>query len=173
VRELGARDALQGARHHRHQRQDHHDRADRRTCRAAGKVTAVAGNISPAALSALMTCLDAGKLPDIWVLELSSFQLETTASLAADAAAVLNVSDDHLDRYAGLDDYADQGAHLFRRRGPRVLNRQDASVMRHGACRPRVWSASASMRRPAARISASARVAVNLAGTGRSPACCP
>ncbi|MBV6408962.1 MAG: UDP-N-acetylmuramoylalanine--D-glutamate ligase [Rhodocyclaceae bacterium] len=98
-------------------------------CRAAGRVTAVAGNIGPAALSALMTCLDAGKLPDVWVLELSSFQLETTASLAADAAAVLNVSDDHLDRYAGLDDYAAAKARIFAGGGVQVLNRQDARVM--------------------------------------------
>ena len=98
-------------------------------CRAAGKVTAVAGNISPAALSALMICLDAGKLPDVWVLELSSFQLETTESLAADAAAVLNVSDDHRDRYAGLDDYAAAKARIFEGDGVQVLNRQDARVM--------------------------------------------
>jgi UDP-N-acetylmuramoylalanine--D-glutamate ligase len=98
-------------------------------CRAAGKVTAVAGNISPAALSALMTCLDAGKLPEVWVLELSSFQLETMASLAADAAAVLNLSDDHLDRYAGLDDYAAAKARIFAGGGAQVLNRQDARVL--------------------------------------------
>lgn len=98
-------------------------------CRAAGKVTAVAGNIGPAALAALMTCLDAGKLPDIWVLELSSFQLETTLSLAAEAAAVLNVSSDHLDRYAGLDDYAAAKARIFAGGGTQVLNRQDARVM--------------------------------------------
>ncbi len=98
-------------------------------CRAAGKVTAVAGNIGPAALSALMTCLDAGKLPEVWVLELSSFQLETTVSLAADAAAVLNVSDDHMDRYTGLDDYASAKARIFEGSGAQVLNRQDARVM--------------------------------------------
>ena len=98
-------------------------------CRAAGKVTAVAGNISPAALSALMTCLDAGKLPEVWVLELSSFQLETTVSLAAEAAAVLNVSDDHLDRYAGLHEYAAAKARIFAGGGAQVLNRQDARAM--------------------------------------------
>ena len=98
-------------------------------CRAAGRVTAVAGNIGPAALAALMTCLDAGKLPEVWVLELSSFQLETTVSLAVDAAAVLNVSDDHLDRYAGLDDYAAAKARIFAGGGAQVLNRQDARVL--------------------------------------------
>ncbi|MCZ2175145.1 MAG: UDP-N-acetylmuramoyl-L-alanine--D-glutamate ligase [Burkholderiales bacterium] len=98
-------------------------------CRAAGRVTAVAGNIGPAALSALMTCLDAGKLPEVWVLELSSFQLETTVSLAADAATVLNVSEDHFDRYAGLDDYAAAKARIFAGGGAQVLNRQDARAM--------------------------------------------
>ena len=44
--------------------------------------------------------------PQVWVLELSSFQLETTHSLNADAATVLNVSEDHLDRYTGMADYA-------------------------------------------------------------------
>ena len=98
-------------------------------CRAAGKATAVAGNISPAALSALMDSLDAGRLPEVWVLELSSFQLETTVSLEADAAAVLNVSDDHMDRYAGLDDYAAAKARIFEGGGVQVLNRQDPRVM--------------------------------------------
>lgn len=98
-------------------------------CRAAGKVTAVAGNISPAALSGLMACMDSGKLPDIWVLELSSFQLETTVCLEPDAATVLNLSDDHLDRYAGMDDYAAAKARIFAGSGVQVLNRQDARVM--------------------------------------------
>ena len=99
-------------------------------CRAAGKVTGVAGNISPAALTALMACQDAGKLPEVWVLELSSFQLETLATLDADAATVLNVSDDHLDRYAGLDDYAAAKARIFAGGGVQVLNRQDPRVKR-------------------------------------------
>jgi UDP-N-acetylmuramoylalanine--D-glutamate ligase len=47
-------------------------------CRAAGRRTAVAGNIGPAALDALMVAIDGNALPEIWVLELSSFQLETT-----------------------------------------------------------------------------------------------
>jgi len=97
-------------------------------CRAAGKRTAVAGNISPAALSALMACLDANNLPEIWVLELSSFQLETTQHLNADAATVLNVTDDHMDRYDSLDEYAVAKARVFAGSGAQVLNRQDARV---------------------------------------------
>lgn len=94
-------------------------------CRAAGRRTAVAGNISPAALDALMTAIDSGELPTVWVLELSSFQLETTHTLAADAATVLNVSEDHLDRYSGLDDYAAAKERVFQGRGVMVLNRDD------------------------------------------------
>jgi UDP-N-acetylmuramoylalanine--D-glutamate ligase len=99
-------------------------------CRATGKAAGVAGNISPAALTALMACQDAGTLPEVWVLELSSFQLETLATLDADAATVLNISDDHLDRYAGLDDYAAAKAKVFAGDGVQVLNRQDARVAR-------------------------------------------
>jgi UDP-N-acetylmuramoylalanine--D-glutamate ligase len=94
-------------------------------CRAAGLDVAVAGNISPAVLDALMARLDAGKLPEVWVLELSSFQLETTSSLRADAAAMLNLTEDHLDRYAGMSDYAKAKARVFAGDGVQVLNRGD------------------------------------------------
>lgn len=99
-------------------------------CRAAGRDTELAGNISPAALDALMNRLDSGKLPEIWVLELSSFQLETLDTLYADVAAVLNISDDHLDRYIDLDEYASVKARIFDGDGVQVLNRQDARVKR-------------------------------------------
>jgi UDP-N-acetylmuramoylalanine--D-glutamate ligase len=62
----------------------------------------------------------------VWVLELSSFQLETTCTLDADAAVVLNVTEDHLDRYAGsMDAYAAAKARIFRGDGVQVLNRDD------------------------------------------------
>lgn len=79
----------------------------------AGWDVEVAGNIGPAVLDALMRREDAGKMPEAWVLELSSFQLETTESLGLDAAAVLNVSEDHLDRYAGMQEYAAAKARIF------------------------------------------------------------
>ena len=94
--------------------------------RAAGSDCEVAGNIGPAVLDALMRREDSGKTPDLWVLELSSFQLETTASLAANAATVLNISEDHLDRYRGVDAYAAAKARIFARGGVQVLNRDDA-----------------------------------------------
>lgn len=97
-------------------------------CRAAGLDAAVAGNISPSALTELMDRLSAGRLPDVWVLELSSFQLETTHSLCPDAATVLNVTDDHLDRHGTLAAYAEIKSRVFRGEGVQVLNRDDASV---------------------------------------------
>lgn len=97
--------------------------------RATGLDGVVAGNISPAALDVLMARLDAGQaLPQVWVLELSSFQLETGPALEAVSATVLNVTDDHLDRYAGLDDYAATKAAVFQGAGVQVLNREDARV---------------------------------------------
>jgi UDP-N-acetylmuramoylalanine--D-glutamate ligase len=97
--------------------------------RSTGMRVGVAGNISPAALTALMDAEDAGTLPDVWVLELSSFQLETTETLAPAAATVLNISDDHLDRYAGLADYAAAKARIFQGAGWQVLNRDDGRVL--------------------------------------------
>jgi UDP-N-acetylmuramoylalanine--D-glutamate ligase len=97
-------------------------------CRAAGLETAVAGNIGPAALDEWLRRADEKRPAQAWVLELSSFQLETVHSLAPDAASVLNISDDHLDRYTGLDDYAAAKARIFDGAAAQVLNRQDARV---------------------------------------------
>ena len=93
--------------------------------KAAGADCEVAGNIGPAVLDALMRREDAGRAPGLWVLELSSFQLETTHSLAADAATVLNISEDHLDRYRSVGDYANAKARIFAGAGTQVLNRSD------------------------------------------------
>jgi UDP-N-acetylmuramoylalanine--D-glutamate ligase len=97
--------------------------------RAAGIECEVAGNIGPAALDALMK---RRAPPAAWVLELSSFQLETTWSLEPDAAAVLNLSEDHLDRYAGMEDYAAAKARIFMGEGAQVLNRDDARSISMG-----------------------------------------
>lgn len=93
--------------------------------RAAGRDAVVGGNISPAALDVLMARLDAGRLPEVWVLELSSFQLETTRMLRADAAAVLNLTDDHLDRHGSMAGYAQAKAAIFEGGAVQVLNRDD------------------------------------------------
>jgi len=89
-------------------------------CQAAGLNTVVVGNIGLPVLDALGM-----EEPDIYVLELSSFQLETTTSLQADAATVLNVTEDHLDRYPGMADYAAAKARIFHGHGMQVLNRED------------------------------------------------
>ncbi|HEY1995464.1 UDP-N-acetylmuramoyl-L-alanine--D-glutamate ligase [Paraburkholderia sp.] len=98
-------------------------------CERAGKKVAVAGNISPAALDKLTEAIDNTALPDVWVLELSSFQLETAHSFAPDAAVVLNITQDHLDWHGGLDAYAAAKGRIFAAQTVRVLNREDARVM--------------------------------------------
>ena len=90
--------------------------------RAGGVDCEVAGNISPPALDALMK---RSTPPAAWVLELSSYQLETTWSLAPAAAAMLNLTEDHFDRYTGLDDYGAAKARIFLGAGVQVLNRDD------------------------------------------------
>jgi len=102
----------------------------------AADVPAIAcGNISPSALNALMDALDAGNVPQVWVVELSSFQLETTFHLKADAATVLNVSEDHLDRYDGsLANYAAAKSRVFQGKGAMILNRDDDWSMANGRC---------------------------------------
>jgi len=85
----------------------------------------VAGNIGPPVLQAFQTRLASGKLPRAWVLELSSYQLETTWSLEPAAAAMLNLTEDHLDRYTSLDEYGAAKARIFAGAGAQVLNRDD------------------------------------------------
>jgi len=102
-------------------------------CERAGKKVAVAGNISPAALEKLISCLDTSDqiedMPDIWVLELSSFQLVYTYSLNAAAATVLNLSQDHLDWHGDMQSYAAAKANIFGKDSVCILNRDDALVM--------------------------------------------
>lgn len=101
-------------------------------CERAGLSTRVAGNISPAALDVLREALDADDLPQAWVLELSSFQLHTTFSLNADAATVLNLTQDHLDWHGDMAAYAADKARIFGADTVRILNRDDAHVMKLG-----------------------------------------
>lgn len=98
-------------------------------CERAGKKVAVAGNISPSMLDRLMDAIDGATLPEIWVLELSSFQLETSHTFAPDAAAVLNITQDHLDWHGGLDAYARAKGRIFGPGTVRVLNRDDECTM--------------------------------------------
>ncbi|MBE0434267.1 MAG: UDP-N-acetylmuramoyl-L-alanine--D-glutamate ligase [Methylomicrobium sp.] len=89
----------------------------------AGKKAAVGGNLGTPALDLLA--------PDIelYILELSSFQLERTEILNASAATVLNISPDHLDRYNNVTEYAREKQKIFRGTGAMVLNADDPLVI--------------------------------------------
>jgi UDP-N-acetylmuramoylalanine--D-glutamate ligase len=103
-------------------------------CERAGKSAAVAGNISPAALDKLMSCLDAADglhdLPEIWVLELSSFQLHFTYSLNPRAATILNLSQDHLDWHGDMQAYAAAKSAIFGPSSICVVNRDEFELNR-------------------------------------------
>ncbi|OXI47853.1 UDP-N-acetylmuramoyl-L-alanine--D-glutamate ligase [Burkholderia aenigmatica] len=99
-------------------------------CQRSGKKVAVAGNISPAMLDRLAGAIDETALPDVWVLELSSFQLEIARTFAPDAAAILNITQDHLDWHGSFDAYAQAKGRIFGATTTRVLNRDDAAVMK-------------------------------------------
>ena len=98
-------------------------------CQRAGLAAVVAGNISPAALDVLRAALARDALPQAWILELSSFQLHSTFSLEADAATVLNITQDHLDWHGDMAAYAFDKSRIFGAGTVRVLNRDDAGVM--------------------------------------------
>ncbi|MBS0392557.1 MAG: UDP-N-acetylmuramoyl-L-alanine--D-glutamate ligase [Proteobacteria bacterium] len=95
----------------------------------AGKRVAVAGNIGPTLLDTLAERLDAHDLPEVWVLELSSFQLDGVTDFEPTAAAVLNVTQDHLDWHGSLQAYAQAKARIFGTSGLMILNREDPAVM--------------------------------------------
>lgn len=100
----------------------------RQLVQASGLSALSAGNISPAALTALGRALDGNALPDVWVLELSSFQLETLSSLQPDAAVVLNVTQDHLDWHGDMQAYAKAKSRILQSARVAVVNRDDALV---------------------------------------------
>lgn len=96
---------------------------------ASGFTTLVAGNIGVPVLQSYIQIMQTGNIPQIIVLELSSFQLETTYSLNLVAATVLNISEDHLDRYRDLLEYAYAKSHIFNNCNTQVLNISDLLVM--------------------------------------------
>ena len=91
---------------------------------AAGRRVLAGGNLGEPALDLL-----AQPKPDLYVLELSSFQLETTSSLVLSAAVVLNVSADHLDRYPSVEAYARAKGRIFAKASTVVLNADDPWVL--------------------------------------------
>lgn len=94
-----------------------------RMAEKAGRAARVGGNLGTPALDLLKEAE-----PELYVLELSSFQLEITDSLKCVSATVLNISPDHMDRYADLDDYAAAKARIFAHCRTAVLNRDDPMV---------------------------------------------
>ena len=110
-------------------------------CRGAGLETLVAGNIGLPVLDALLA-IERGRQPwpAVIVLELSSFQLETTANLRPDAAVVLNLSEDHLDRHGTMQAYAAAKARIFEGAGVQIVNRDDPLSKRMARAGTPVWS---------------------------------
>ncbi|MDH5370147.1 MAG: UDP-N-acetylmuramoyl-L-alanine--D-glutamate ligase [Gammaproteobacteria bacterium] len=92
--------------------------------KTAGLDVRVGGNIGVPALDLLYE-----PRPDLYVLELSSFQLETTDNLNACAAAILNISEDHMDRYHDLNDYTAAKAKVYYGTGTLIVNLDDERVM--------------------------------------------
>ncbi|RMG28689.1 MAG: UDP-N-acetylmuramoyl-L-alanine--D-glutamate ligase [Gammaproteobacteria bacterium] len=92
--------------------------------REAGLEARAGGNLGTPALELLD-----GREPDLYVLELSSFQLEAVETLQARVAAILNLSADHLDRYSGMPQYRAAKARIFRHAEVQVANRDDPAVM--------------------------------------------
>ncbi|MBE7366126.1 UDP-N-acetylmuramoyl-L-alanine--D-glutamate ligase [Ramlibacter pallidus] len=94
------------------------------------KTVAVAGNIGPTLLETLASKREANALPQVWVLELSSFQLDGITGFHPTAATVLNISQDHLDWHGTMEAYAGAKARIFGDTGVMVLNREDPAVMK-------------------------------------------
>lgn len=92
--------------------------------KAADLDARVGGNIGVPALELLHE-----PRPDLYILELSSFQLETTESLNACAAAILNISEDHMDRYYDLNDYTAAKAKVYYGTGSLIVNLDDEAVL--------------------------------------------
>ncbi|MRD47589.1 UDP-N-acetylmuramoyl-L-alanine--D-glutamate ligase [Caenimonas koreensis DSM 17982] len=95
----------------------------------SGRSVAVAGNIGPTLLDTLAQKIDADALPQVWVIELSSFQLETPGEFEPTAATVLNITQDHLDWHGSMKAYAAAKQRVFGKSTLMILNREDAMVM--------------------------------------------
>jgi UDP-N-acetylmuramoylalanine--D-glutamate ligase len=102
----------------------------RHMAHACGWRAVAAGNIAPPVLQALadMVIKPREQWPEVWVLELSSFQLHYTQSLKPRAAVVLNISQDHLDWHASFDEYVADKARIFTQAELCLVNRDDSAV---------------------------------------------
>lgn len=99
----------------------------------AGKTVAVAGNIGPTLLDTLAASMVAQTLPEVWVLELSSFQLDELEGFMPTMGTVLNLTQDHLDWHGSMQAYGAAKARIFGAHTidalPMLLNRDDLEVM--------------------------------------------
>ncbi len=102
-------------------------------CRGAGMHAVSAGNIRPPMLDALCEAIDTDTLPQAWVLELSSFQLALSQSFTADAAAILNVGDDHLDWHGSIERYVAAKQRIFAHADVAVYDRSGEATVPKGA----------------------------------------
>ena len=95
----------------------------------AGKTVAVAGNIGPTLLDTLAEKIDADSLPEVWVLELSSFQLDGIKNFEPLVATVLNITQDHLDWHGTFEAYGAAKNNVYGAGSLMLLNRNDPLVM--------------------------------------------
>jgi UDP-N-acetylmuramoylalanine--D-glutamate ligase len=95
----------------------------------ANMAVAVAGNIGPSLLDTLSLKMDSAELPQVWVLELSSFQLNDANGFEPTASVVLNVTQDHLDWHETMASYVDAKSHVYGLQSCMIINRDDEIVM--------------------------------------------
>ena len=123
----------------------------------AGRSVALAGNIGPTLLATLWQHLQA-ELPQVWVLELSSFQLHDVAGFEPSAAAVLNITQDHLDWHGDMAAYTAAKARVFGAQGLMILNRDDEATL---ALRPAPQAVAGAKPRPGKAVKTTQRAAVS------------
>ena len=107
---------------------------------AAGIDAVACGNISPSMLDAFRACQAAGQWPAVWVLELSSFQLEATQCMRSDVSIILNLSEDHLDRHVTMAGYAAAKGRIYEQCAHPIWNRTDLWADAYGLDRARAES---------------------------------
>jgi UDP-N-acetylmuramoylalanine--D-glutamate ligase len=130
--------------------------------KAAGIEVRVGGNLGEPALDLLE-----GPPAAMYVLEISSYQLETTHSLQLEAATVLNVTPDHLDRYPDFAGYAAAKARIYERAATAVVNLDDEIVVRMP--RPAQRQVAFSLRRQEAQFRLIARDGQEWLAAGSEP----
>jgi UDP-N-acetylmuramoylalanine--D-glutamate ligase len=95
----------------------------------ANMSVAVAGNIGPSLLDTLGSKMNSADLPEVWVLELSSFQLNDASGFEPTAGVVLNVTQDHLDWHGDMTSYIEAKSHVYGSHSCMIINRDDHEVM--------------------------------------------